>query len=154
VSSLCRIVYCSRSLLKGSRSDIEVQIRQILATARTRNPEAGLTGALTFNESCFAQVLEGADDDLALLYEKIRRDPRHTDVKILMQDNPTRRLFPSWSMAYVGTLSGHRRHPLAHFSFEAALTHGAAPEARLLLDALCQVVVAKTKLGAIKDKRF
>ena len=52
-------------------------------------------------------------------------------------------------MAYVGTASGQRRHPLAHFSFEAALTHGAAPEARLLLDALCQVVVAKTKLGGV-----
>ena len=148
MSSLCRIVYCSRSLLKGSRSDSEVQIRQILATARPRPPEAGLTGALTFNESCFAQVLEGADDDLALLYEKIRRDPRHTDVKILMQDNPTRRLFPSWSMAYVGTASGHRRHPLAHFPSEAAPTHGAAPEALLMLDALRQVVVATTSLGA------
>jgi hypothetical protein len=148
VSKLCRIVYCSRSLLKGCRSDIEAQIRQIVATAQTRNSEAGLRGALTFNENCFAQVLEGADDDLAPLYEKIRCDPRHTDVKMLMQDNPTRRLFSSWSMAYVGTASGHRRHPLAHFPSEAAPTHGAAPEALLLLDALRQVVVATTSLGA------
>jgi hypothetical protein len=148
VSSLCRIVYCSRSLLKGSRSDIEAQIRQILATARTRNREAGLTGAMTFNESFFAQVLEGVDDDLAPLYEKIGRDPRHTDVKTLVRDSPRQRLFPSWSMAYVDTSSGHGRHPLAHFSFEDALTHGAAPEARLLLNALRQVIVAKTKLGS------
>jgi len=148
VSRLVRIVYCSRSLLKGSRSDIEAQIRRILATARTRNRETGLTGAMTFNESCFAQVLEGAEDDLAPLYQKIRRDPRHTDVKTLVQDNPPQRLFPSWSMAYVDSPSGHGRHPLAHFSFEAALTHGAAPEAQLLLNALRQVVVAKTKLGA------
>jgi hypothetical protein len=148
VSKLCRIVYCSRSVLKGSRSDIEVQIRQILATARTHNPKAGLTGAMTFNESCFAQVLEGGEDQLAPIYEKIRRDPRHTDVKMLVQDNPTQRLFPSWSMAYVDTPSGHGRHPLAHFSFEAALTNGAAPEAQLLLNALRQVIVATTKLGA------
>jgi hypothetical protein len=145
VSRLCRIVYCSRSLLKGSRSDIEAQIRTILAKARTNNQETGLTGALTFNERCFAQVLEGADDDLEPLYEKIRRDPRHTDVKILAQSNPARRLFPSWSMAYVDSPSGHGRHPLTHFSFEAALTHGAAPEAQLLLNALRQLVVAKTK---------
>ena len=64
MSKLCRIVYCSRSLLKGSRSDIEAQIRQIVATAQTRNSEAGLRGALTFNENCFAQVLEGADNDV------------------------------------------------------------------------------------------
>jgi len=145
VSRLCRIVYCSRSLLKGSQSDIESQIRNILAKARINNRRAGLTGALTFNESCFAQVLEGDDGDLGPFYEKIRRDPRHTDVKILAQSNPARRLFPSWSMAYVDSPSGHGRHPLTHFSFEAALTHGAAPEAQLLLNALRQLVVAKTK---------
>ena len=61
MSKLCRIAHCSRSLLKGCRSDIEAQIRQIVATAQTRNSEAGLRGALTFNENCFAQVLEGAD---------------------------------------------------------------------------------------------
>ena len=148
MNKLCRIVYCSRSLLKGSRSDIEAQIRQILATARTRNPAANLTGAMSFNESYFAQVLEGADDDLVPLYEKIRRDPRHTDLKILARELPTHRLFPAWSMAYVDTPSGQGRHPLAHFSFEAALTNGAAPEAQFLLDALRRVVVTKTKLGA------
>jgi len=148
MSRLYRIVYCSRSLLKGSRSDIEGQIRHILVTARTRNAEAGLTGAMTFNESCFAQVLEGNDNELAPLFEKIRRDPQHTDVKTLVQDTPTQRLFPSWSMAYAGTPSGHGRNPLAHFSFEAALTHGAGPEAQLLLDALRQVIVAQTNLGA------
>jgi hypothetical protein len=82
------------------------------------------------------------------LFEKIRRDPQHTDVKTLVQDTPTQRLLPSWSMAYAGTPSGHGRHPLAHFSFEAALTHGAGPEAQLLLDALRQVIVAQTNLGA------
>ena len=39
-------------------------------------------------------------------------------------------------MAYVETPVGDGRHPLAHFSFEAALTQGAAPAADQLLLAL------------------
>jgi len=148
MSGLSRIVYCSRSRLTGSRADIEMQIRQILATARTSNKEAHLTGALTFNENCFAQVLEGAPEDLTAVFAKIRRDPRHTDVKVLTQDAPTRRMFASWSMAFVDTPAGQGRHPLSHFAFEAALTDGAAPEAERLLDALRQIVVVQAKLPA------
>ena len=82
---LCRIVYCSRSRLTGSRADIEMGIRRILAAARQRNNAARLTGALTFTDSCFAQVLEGDLDDLAPVFTSIRRDPRHIDVKMLEQ---------------------------------------------------------------------
>jgi hypothetical protein len=35
VTALYRVVYCSHSLLKGLRSDIEAQIRGILAKAQT-----------------------------------------------------------------------------------------------------------------------
>jgi Sensors of blue-light using FAD len=136
MTGFLRIVYCSRNCIAGSRADIEVQIRNILATARTNNREIRVTGAMTFNESCFAQVLKGQSDDLLPLFERIRRDPRHCDVKILEKSQPKSRLFPQWSMAYVDTPLGDGRHPLAHFSFEAALTKGAAPEANALLDAL------------------
>jgi hypothetical protein len=33
---------------------------------------------------------------------------------------------------------------LAHFDFEAAITEGAAPQAKLLLNSLRQIVVAKS----------
>jgi hypothetical protein len=49
-------------------------------------------------------------------------------------------------MAYVDTPSSRGRHPLAHLSFDAALTQGATWEAAALLDALRHVVVARTKL--------
>jgi Sensors of blue-light using FAD len=131
-----RIVYCSRNSVVGSRAEVETQIRNILATARTNNKAARLTGALTFNDSCFAQVLEGYADDLMPIFDRIRRDPRHCDIKILAKSEPARRLFPHWSMAYVDTAFSDGRHPLAHFAFEAALTNGAEPEAQQLLDAM------------------
>jgi hypothetical protein len=133
---LLRVVYCSRNRITGSPADIEVQIRNILATARTNNPKSRLTGALAFNESCFAQVLEGYSDDLQPLLDRIRRDPRHSDLKVLAKSKATRRFFAQWSMAYVDTPQSDGRHPLAHFSFEAALTRGATPEADQLLHAL------------------
>jgi hypothetical protein len=134
-----RIVYCSRSSVTGTRAELEVQIRNILATARTNNKAARLTGALTFNDSCFAQVLEGYADDLRPIFDRIRRDPRHSDIKILSSTEPTRRLFPHWSMAYVDTPYDDGCHPLAHFAFEAALTNGAEPEAEQLLHAMRQL---------------
>jgi len=148
MSRLVRIVYCSRSRVTGSRGEVEMQIRQILATARTKNPELHVTGAMTFNENCFAQVLEGSAEDLGPLFKRICRDPRHSDVKVLERTAPAHRVFPRWSMAYVDPPQGDGRHPLAHFSFEGALTAGAAPEAELLLGDLRRIIVTGSKLAA------
>jgi hypothetical protein len=134
-----RIVYCSRNAVIGTRPEVEVQIRNILATARVNNKAAGLTGAMTFNDSCFAQVLEGYSDDLRPIFDRIRRDLRHSDVKVLASSEPAGRLFPHWSMAYVDNPRDDGRHPLAHFAFEAALTNGAEPEAMQLLNAMQQL---------------
>lgn len=142
-AELVRIVYCSRGTLAGSRADIEVQIRRILASARRNNQAAQLTGAMAFNTHWFAQVLEGATADLAPIFERIRRDPRHCNLRILEQTRATQRLFPHWSMAYADSPDDLRQHPLAHFSFEAALTTGAAPQARKMLDALQRFITER-----------
>ncbi len=141
MNDLIRIAYCSRSRLTGSRADIESQIRRILSTARLNNRELGLTGALTFNERFFAQVIEGMAGDLVPLFDRIRSDPRHGDVRILARNKIGSRMFPQWSMAYASATENLAHHPLAHFQFEAALTQGASPEAEQLLAALRRVVV-------------
>jgi hypothetical protein len=146
VSKLYRIAYCSRSCLTGPPEEIEVQIRRILATARVSNRKYHLTGALTFNQSYFAQVLEGAADDLAPLMDHIKRDTRHSHFRVLERREIVTRAFPLWSMAFVARADGTMGHPLAHFEFEAALTDGATPEAEQLLTALRRVVVGKVEL--------
>jgi hypothetical protein len=143
---LYRIAYCSRSCLTGTHPEIEVQIRRILATARVSNQKHDLTGALTFNQSYFAQILEGAPDDLARLVERIRHDPRHSHFHVLEGREIATRAFPRWSMAYVAKSDGTMGHPLAHFQFEAALTNGATPEAKKLLTALRRVVAGKVEV--------
>jgi len=141
-----RIIYCSRSRLTGGPSEIEAQIRKILAKARIFNKKVHLSGAMSFNESYFAQVLEGADKDLLPLLYKIRRDERHTDMKVLLREENTPRIFSTWSMAYVAALAGSGRHPLSYFSFEAALTDRAGPEGHQILATLSHVVLKRTKV--------
>jgi hypothetical protein len=140
MSQLYRIAYCSRSCLTGMPEEIEVQIRHILAISRVNNHAHHLTGALTFNRNYFAQVLEGAADDLAPLIEHLKHDARHSHFHVLERREIVARSFAAWSMAYVDIFDGTMTHPLAHFEFEAALTDGATSEAEKLLSALRHVV--------------
>jgi len=74
----------------------------MLATARRRNPEAGVTGALLFNEDWFVQILEGTRAAVFETYERIATDPRHEAVELLVDRVHAARLFPEWSMGFVG----------------------------------------------------
>ncbi len=98
--SVYQIVYCSRNRITGSAGDIEAGIAAILATARTRNQRAGISGALLFNGSAFAQVLEGPLDAVEEVFEAIQCDDRHSDVVILRTAEAKDRVFSGWSMAY------------------------------------------------------
>src|SRR5689334_22827360 len=99
---LQRIVYYSKNLLTGTDEEIAASIEQILQTARVNNTKANLTGALIFNCGCFAQVLEGPRDSVVEIFERIQCDPRHTEVQVLEYEPTKERVFPNWSMAFIG----------------------------------------------------
>ena len=75
---LFRLAYRSQSLIPADR--LEAELAQILRGARAKNSEFKATGALMFYADWFAQLLEGAEDVVKLLYERIKRDPRHDSV--------------------------------------------------------------------------
>ena len=102
MTALHRLVYVSHSRLEGTPKEREAQVMRILAGARERNLGSSLTGALLFNDNCFAQTLEGTLDSISRTFERIQRDERHHDVTVLTLDKTKERAFPSWSMAYVG----------------------------------------------------
>jgi hypothetical protein len=60
----------------------------------------GITGILLYRRGYFFQVLEGADDRLSPLLEKRNRDPRHTDVRVILDWRIAARAFGAWSMAF------------------------------------------------------
>jgi CheY-like chemotaxis protein len=95
------LLYVSRSQLQPSETDIEVQ--RIVTVARERNAEVGITGALIFTHTHFAQFLEGPERAVDQLMERLRQDPRHDHVRVVSTPSFERRRFSDWSMAYGGS---------------------------------------------------
>lgn len=105
---LYRLVYCSQGDIGGEQS-FQGVIEQILDTSRRQNIEADVTGALMFNEGCFAQVLEGELQAVEETFERIQMDERHDRVIILMFEQTRERVFSDWSMGWVGGESSASR---------------------------------------------
>ena len=109
----------------------DLDVRMILGTAQMKNRRLDLTGLLAQGGGCFAQVLEGRASAVATLMARIRLDPRHRDVRTLLEEPILRRQFARWSMALV------RRDDMTA-AIREALRHGCADEsqARALMQAL------------------
>ncbi len=96
-----QLFYSSKSLFpRGNACDNE-----ILATARRRNTDLGITGFLFRTNSFYMQILEGPEADLDLLMTDILLDTRHSEIDLWPKVEATQRMFPDWGMGYGGTLS-------------------------------------------------
>ncbi len=102
MSDLYRLIYTSRNLLPGDEDAQAATVAGILTLSKRNNARVGVTGALLFNAGSFAQVLEGSRLAVEATFERIQRDPRHSDVSVLQCEPVASRGFPNWSMAFVG----------------------------------------------------
>ncbi|MEZ4333782.1 MAG: BLUF domain-containing protein [Myxococcota bacterium] len=73
----------------------------LLARARARNAEAGLTGMLLYADGSFIQVLEGPEEAVDALYRRIEADPRHVEMTKLIREPIPERCFEDWSMGFL-----------------------------------------------------
>lgn len=100
--------------------------RDILTVSRRNNARDRITGLLYADGGRFLQALEGPDEAVAAAYARIRQDPRHRAIVILLQRQVERREFGHWEMA--------RRAPGADAAGFLAdverLTADAAPDVR------------------------
>ena len=76
------------------------ELKELLNSCRRYNRANGVTGMLLYYNSIFLQVLEGEEDEIDSLLERIRQDGRHTDLKLLRRREIAQREFPDWSMAF------------------------------------------------------
>ena len=98
---LARLVYVSQKTGNCSVSDLT----QILDVARAHNRQKGITGLLCFNGHSFLQVLEGPPEAVNALYNRIVRDSRHSEARLLAYDDTIEApIFRDWSMGYVHSL--------------------------------------------------
>lgn len=78
----------------------DAALAELLAQSRASNHDHDLTGMLLYRRGRFFQVLEGPQDAVDELMTKIRRDPRHTDVRVLLTEPLDERRFSEWTMGY------------------------------------------------------
>lgn len=71
----------------------------------------------------FFQALEGSAAAVEAIYRRVRRDPRHQDLKLLQDATPTSRSFAGWAMC------GHNMGPADNEILEVlALRRGFDPQ--------------------------
>ena len=102
MSDLYNLAYISKNTIPGTSEEVEEQIRDILASAHKNNPALNITGALLYSGGYFCQVIEGEEEALEDLFERIQMDDRHGEVTVLHFEPIESRGFGDWAMALAG----------------------------------------------------
>ncbi len=97
--NLATMCYASTATKKCSSMEIGL----IVEAAKKNNARARITGFLFFGNNYFLQILEGPRRNLNMLYNKIIRDERHTDMQVLELREIGSRCFHEWSMELVNS---------------------------------------------------
>ncbi len=92
---LRRLIYASRAVAHDPQADTH----DILAESRRNNGIDGISGILWSSGGQYLQLLEGPTESVTEAFDRIRHDPRHTDIRILDDRQVTDRQFADWAMA-------------------------------------------------------
>lgn len=76
------------------------ELLHLFDSARLCNQRNGITGMLLYMDDCFFQVLEGQEDMVDSLYDKICQDKRNHHVMKLIREPIIERTFTEWTMSY------------------------------------------------------
>ena len=77
------------------------ELADLLQVARRNNGRDGVTGMLLYHGGSFFQVLEGDEEKVREIFDRVERDPRHQKVTVLHEEEQVdSRDFPDWSMAW------------------------------------------------------
>ena len=75
-------------------------LRQILTKSRVNNAQREITGVLLYREGNVLQIVEGREQAVIELFDKIKADTRHGGVIKLYQKPIEQRDFSDWSMGF------------------------------------------------------
>jgi hypothetical protein len=90
------IIYLSQAKTGLTSSELVFILRQ----ARENNQRQNVTGALVYGRGQFMQILEGEEEVIIDIYQKIASDSRHFEAFKLADKPIQRRSFQGWSMAF------------------------------------------------------
>lgn len=88
-----------------SRDVTQTVLDDILAASRRNNARDGVSGMLLYVDGGFMQVLEGEDEAVGAVYDRIAKDKRHWNAHVLL-DRKAPRAFADWSMGFERPVPG------------------------------------------------
>jgi hypothetical protein len=91
-----QLVYVSSAVTPFTNEELVA----LLEKARSNNEALGITGMLLYKNGDFMQALEGEEQHVVALAGHIAKDPRHTDVRVILQAPTKLREFPDWTMGF------------------------------------------------------
>lgn len=90
------LVYVSSAVWLLTEADLEA----ILSAAIVNNELYGVTGVLLYSDGTFFQYIEGVDEDIAYIYNRIKHSKQHQGIIELLHKQIQQRLFPDWYMGF------------------------------------------------------
>lgn len=100
-----QLIYTSRT-----RSSIDESVTaQIAEDASVWNASQNVTGMLIHSGNVLVQILEGEEDAVQRIYQKVCRDTRHYEVAVLGEGHVTRREFPDTPMGFKAITNSDKR---------------------------------------------
>ncbi len=78
----------------------------IMESSSRNNKELRLTGCLIYHNKFFLQILEGKEEVVMEMFERIKLDDRNHQVTLLSTDESQDRIFKEWEMAYYSLPDG------------------------------------------------
>lgn len=91
-----QLVYISAA----NKEFTDEELQELLGKARVNNKSLDVSGMLLFHQGSFIQALEGPQNAVEDLYNKISEDKRHTETRVLFRGDLEERDFDSWSMGF------------------------------------------------------
>ena len=81
--TIVRLTYYSRNRIERAGAPMHDRIHDILIESVANNRRDDITGALIHDDKWFAQALEGPEAVVSATFERILRDPRHCEVRLI-----------------------------------------------------------------------
>ena len=78
----------------------EDELCELLKIARKKNEAVGVSGMLLYHNNSFIQALEGSQAEVERIYQRIAKDTRHTESRVLFRGEIVAHDFDGWSMGF------------------------------------------------------
>lgn len=109
-----QIFYVSQSAFQFTPKELE----ELVEHSASNNAKADIHGALLYKRGSFLQVLEGEEEKVKTLLEKIKQDRRHFSIVVLKEQHTAKHEFQNWSMKLFDLEELNHSEQVNHFQIE------------------------------------